>query len=43
MKNKSKKAMAIAGGIALTVAAGIVMGCIGSKMKNKKNIITEEI
>lgn len=43
MKNKSKKAMLVAGGIALSMAAGLALGCMCSKMKNKKNVIMEEM
>lgn len=43
MKNKSKKTMVLVGGIVLSMAAGLALGCMCSKMKDKKNIMLEEI
>lgn len=42
MKKNAKKAMIIAGGVALSVATGIAINVI-KKMKNKKNMMMEEI
>lgn len=43
MKNKSKKAMIIAGSVVLSVATGVIIGCMKKKMMNKKNMIMEEM
>lgn len=43
MKNKTKKAMIIAGSVVVSVATGLIIACMKKKMMNKKNMIMEEI